>query len=65
MYEGLLLRLGLNDNEAKMYELLLSRGETKARDLLEGSGLGRGNVYNVWNGPISLDTFVTYNPAIS
>jgi sugar-specific transcriptional regulator TrmB len=47
MYEGLLLRLGLNENEARMYELLLSRGETKARDLLEGSGLGRGNVYNI------------------
>jgi sugar-specific transcriptional regulator TrmB len=47
MYEAFLARLGLNENEAKMYELLLSRGETKARDLVEGSGLGRGNVYNV------------------
>ncbi len=43
----LLQDLGLSENEAKMYELLLSSGTTKARDLVEKSGLGRGHVYNV------------------
>lgn len=47
LYSDILLRLGLNENEAKIYELLLLKGETKARDLLEDSGLSRGNVYNV------------------
>ncbi len=30
-----------------MYELLLEKGPTKPSDLVEPSGLGRGNVYNV------------------
>ncbi len=47
MYTELLQKLGLSENEAKMYELLLIKGESKAVDLVPESGLGRGNVYNV------------------
>lgn len=43
----LLLELGLSPNEASLYELLLEKGPTKPSDLVEPSGLGRGNVYNV------------------
>lgn len=47
MFSDTLSRLGLAENEAKIYEILLLKGETKARDLLEDSGLSRGNVYNM------------------
>lgn len=47
MYTQILQKLGLSENEAKMYELLLLKGESKAVDLVPESGLKRGNVYNV------------------
>ncbi len=47
LFSDILSRLGLAENEAKIYEILLLKGETKARDLLEDSGLSRGNVYNM------------------
>jgi sugar-specific transcriptional regulator TrmB len=45
MYQPFLQNLGLSENEAKIYELLLTNGKGKARDLVEHSGLGRANVY--------------------
>lgn len=45
-WNDVLQKLGLTANEAKIYELLLHKGEIKARDLVEDSGLSRGNVYN-------------------
>ncbi len=53
MYQEILLKLGLNANEAHIYELLLTKGRTKARDLLTDSGLGRGNLYNVLTGLVA------------
>ncbi len=47
LFSDILSRLGLAENEAKIYEILLLKGETKARDLLDDSGLSRGNVYNM------------------
>lgn len=47
MYSEILQKLGLSPNEAKIYEMLLVKGESKAIDLVPESGLGRGNVYNV------------------
>lgn len=47
LFSDILSRLGLAENEAKIYEILLLKGETKARDLLADSGLSRGNVYNM------------------
>lgn len=43
----ILRELGLNESEALIYELLLQTGSVEARELIEPSGLGRGNVYNV------------------
>lgn len=45
MYHEFLEKLGLSANEAKIYELLLTNGKVKARDLVDHSGLGRANVY--------------------
>ncbi len=44
---SLLCELGLNDSEARIYALLLEKGTVEARELVEPSALGRGNVYNV------------------
>ena len=43
----ILKELGLSDNEALLYELLLESGAIKARDLVTKTGIGRGNVYNI------------------
>ncbi len=43
----LLQDMGLSTNEALIYELLLEKGSTKPADLVEPSGLGRGNIYNI------------------
>jgi len=54
MYTEILTKLGLSANEAKMYELLLIKGESKASDLVPDSGLGRGNVYNLLTTLVSM-----------
>ena len=43
----ILEKLGLSENEAVIYEFLIAGGRQKARDLVNASGLGRGNVYNL------------------
>lgn len=53
MYEEILQKLGLSANEARIYELLLTKGRVKARDIVEESGLGRGNVYNILTGLVA------------
>lgn len=53
MYEEILQKLGLSASEARVYELLLTKGRVKARDLVEDSGLGRGNVYNILTGLVA------------
>jgi sugar-specific transcriptional regulator TrmB len=53
MYANILQKLGLSPNEAKIYEMLLNRGESKASDLVPESGLGRGNVYNLLTALVS------------
>jgi sugar-specific transcriptional regulator TrmB len=47
LFSDIFSRLGLSENEAKIYEMLLLRGQTKARDVLDDSGLSRGNLYNI------------------
>lgn len=47
MHNVFLERLGLSQNEAILYECLLTKGRTPARDLVTATGLGRGNVYNI------------------
>ena len=54
MYTEILQKLGLSANEAKIYELLLIKGESKAIDLVPESGLGRGNVYNLLTALVSM-----------
>jgi sugar-specific transcriptional regulator TrmB len=43
----ILQELGLSETESLIYELLLESGTTPAKDLVNVSGMGRGNVYNV------------------
>lgn len=43
----ILLTLGLNDSEARVYEAILAFGRAKPRDLVQSTGLGRPNVYHV------------------
>jgi len=43
----ILIQLGLQPNEALIYEILLEKGKSRARALVDESGLGRGNVYNI------------------
>lgn len=42
----ILEKLGLAENEAMIYELLLEHGSLGAREVTELAGIGRGNVYN-------------------
>lgn len=49
----ILIKLGLSDGEAEIFELLVESGTQKARDLVEGSTQGRGNVYNLLNSLIA------------
>lgn len=42
----ILLELGLTESEALIYELLLEKGPSRPPDLVEPTGLGRGNIYN-------------------
>ncbi len=41
-----LQEIGLNEAESRVYEVLTSEGEAEARELVERTGLGRGNTYN-------------------
>ena len=45
----ILKELGLNENEALVYQILLESGPKPALDIIEPSGLGRGNLYNTLN----------------
>ena len=45
----ILLKLGLSEGEAEIFELLVEDGVQKARDLVKKSTHGRGNVYNILN----------------
>ncbi len=45
----ILEKIGLSHGEALIFELLLEKGRSKASDLVESSGLGRGNAYNILN----------------
>ena len=47
MYKDNLTSIGLTDNEANVYEWLLHNGEMSAGDIIDGTGLKRGNTYNV------------------
>lgn len=49
MYEDLLLSLGLNKNEAEIYEILLSLGKSTVKDILKKTKIQRSNVYNILN----------------
>lgn len=42
-----MLRCGLNESEARVYEALVAKGQAKPRDLVQTTGLGRPNVYHV------------------
>lgn len=46
MYDEILQQLGLSPAEAKIYLVLLDGGEQGAAELVEKTGLGRGNTYN-------------------
>lgn len=50
MYENLLSNLGLNKNEALLYEILLSQGPQSAKQLFGKGPLTRSNIYNVMEG---------------
>ncbi len=43
----ILFQLGLSQSEAQIYEILLELGPKTAQELIEPSGLSRGNVYNI------------------
>lgn len=45
----ILQAIGLNENEALVYQLLLESGPKPAQNLIEPSKLGRGNLYNTLN----------------
>ena len=47
MYENILEKAGLTQNEAKIYELLLKLGQNKASLVARESGLKRGLVYKI------------------
>lgn len=47
MYEDFLKALGLNENEAQIYEILLNTGPAPAREILKKTALKRSNLYNV------------------
>jgi sugar-specific transcriptional regulator TrmB len=47
MYKDLFVGLGLNENEAVVYEYLLKHGKVKAGDIIKNTDLKRGAVYLV------------------
>lgn len=46
-FSSLLTALGLNENEARIYNYLLTQGKTKASDIATETEIGRGNTYNI------------------
>jgi sugar-specific transcriptional regulator TrmB len=49
MYQELFEAIGLNDHEAKVYEILLASGPSAVRNILKKIDLTRTNLYNVLN----------------
>ena len=49
----ILLKLGLSEGECEVFELLVKDGTQKARELVQKTSLGRGNVYNLLNALIA------------
>jgi len=49
MYEELFKTIGLNENEAEIYEILLNLGPVPVREILKKTALQRSNLYNVLN----------------
>ncbi|HNU96316.1 MAG TPA: helix-turn-helix domain-containing protein [Candidatus Magasanikbacteria bacterium] len=49
MHEDLFLSLGLNKNEAEIYEILLTGGKSMVKDVLKKTKVQRSNVYNILN----------------
>ena len=47
MYKDELIKAGLSESEAKIYEYLLQNGESNALAIINGTELKRGNCYNV------------------
>lgn len=47
MYTEHLTNAGLSEGEAIIYDFLLKNGEKSAGDIIEGTGLKRGNTYNI------------------
>lgn len=46
-YKMFFQEIGLNEGESLVYSDLLTNGESEARAIVERTGLGRGNTYNV------------------
>lgn len=44
---SLLKDLGLNENEAEIYELFLKEGRSKVRDILDKTSIKRANIYHI------------------
>lgn len=55
----MLISLGLNENEATIYEYLLTHGKQKASDLAIAVEVGRGNTYNILTKLVSLGLVTT------
>ncbi len=49
MYSEILETIGLSPNEAKIYETLLSTGETSVSEIATKAGVHRRNVYDALN----------------
>lgn len=49
MYKELLKTIGLNENEAEIYEALINLGPVPVREILKKTALQRSNLYNVLN----------------
>lgn len=47
MHQDYLISAGLSEGEAKVYDFLLKSGEKPASDVIEKTGLKRGNTYNI------------------
>jgi sugar-specific transcriptional regulator TrmB len=53
-FSSLLTALGLNENEASVYQHLLTHGKQKASDIATALNIGRGNTYNILTNLASL-----------